>query len=96
MNDVAVQHVPAERREAILATSGFGDVFTDHMVSMRWSAQEGWHERQVGPLTAMSMHPATMALHYGQTIFEGMKAFWRPGGRRAVYRPADHARRFNN
>lgn len=66
------------------------------MVTMRWSAQEGWDEPQIEPLTPISMHPATMALHYGQTIFEGMKAFWRPDGQRAVFRPADHARRFNN
>ena len=44
----------------------------------------------------MSLHPATKALHYGQTIFEGMKAFWRPNGQRALFRPADHAHRFNS
>ncbi|MBV9515515.1 MAG: branched-chain amino acid aminotransferase, partial [Mycobacteriaceae bacterium] len=54
------------------------------------------HDAKVGPLTAFSLHPATMALHYGQTIFEGMKAFWRPNGQRALFRPADHARRFNS
>jgi len=104
MNDVAAleftrqqaQPLPAERREEMLATPGFGDVFSDHMVTMRWSAEVGWHDAQVGPLAAMSLHPATMALHYGQTIFEGMKAFWRPNGQRALFRPADHARRFNN
>jgi branched-chain amino acid aminotransferase len=82
-------------RIAALATPGFGDVFTDHMVTMRWTAEMGWHAPQVGPLTEMSFHPATMALHYGQTIFEGMKAFWRPNGQRALFRPRDHARRFN-
>jgi len=96
MNSGAVQSIPAERREEVLATPGFGDVFSDHMVTMRWSAEVGWHAAQVGPLAAMSLHPATMALHYGQTIFEGMKAFWRPNGQRALFRPADHARRFNN
>ena len=90
------QPVPAERREELLATPGFGDVFSDHMVTVRWSAEVGWHDAQVGPLAAMSLHPATMALHYGQTIFEGMKAFWRPNGQRALFRPADHARRFNS
>jgi branched-chain amino acid aminotransferase len=103
MNDIAAleftrqlaQPIPAERREELLATPGFGDVFSDHMVTVRWSAEVGWHDAQVGPLAAMSLHPATMALHYGQTIFEGMKAFWRPNGQRALFRPADHARRFN-
>ena len=104
MNDVAAleftrqhaQPIPAEPREELLATPGFGDVFSDHMVTVRWSAEVGWHDAQVGPLAAMSLHPATMALHYGQTIFEGMKAFWRPNGQRALFRPADHARRFNS
>src|SRR4029078_9659810 len=101
MNDVAAleftrqhaQPIPAERREELLATPGFGDVFSDHMVTVRWSAEVGWHDAQVGPLAAMSLHPATMALHYGQTIFEGTKAFWRPNGQRALFRPADHAPR---
>lgn len=95
MNNGASQPIPAGRREELLATPGFGDVFTDHMVTMRWSAEVGWCDAKVGPLAAMSLHPATMALHYGQTIFEGMKAFWRPNGQRALFRPADHARRFN-
>ena len=104
MNDVAAleftrqhaQPIPAERREELLATPGFGDAFSDHMVTVRWSAEVGWHDAKVGPLAALSLHPATMALHYGQTIFEGMKAFWRPNGQRALFRPADHARRFNS
>jgi branched-chain amino acid aminotransferase len=104
MNDVAAleftrqraQAMSSERREELLATPGFGDIFSEHMVTIRWSAEEGWHDAKVGPLAALPLHPATMALHYGQTIFEGMKAFWRPNGQRAVFRPEDHARRFNN
>jgi branched-chain amino acid aminotransferase len=46
-------------------------------------------------MAPLLLHPATMAFHYGQTIFEGLKAFHRPGGQRALFRPADHARRFN-
>ncbi len=103
MNDVAAleftrqhaQPIPAERREQLLAPPGFGDVYSDHMVTVRWSRRGGLARRRVGPLAAFSLHPATMALHYGQTIFEGMKAFWRPNGQRALFRPADHARRFN-
>ncbi|AEV72983.1 branched-chain amino acid aminotransferase, group II [Mycolicibacterium rhodesiae NBB3] len=104
MNDVAAleftrqsaQPLPAERRAELLAMPGFGDTYSDHMVTVRWSAEQGWHDASVGPLAAFSLHPATMALHYGQTIFEGLKAFWRPNGQRALFRPADHARRFNS
>lgn len=102
MNDVAAldftwqraQPVPAERRAELLAMPGFGDTYSDHMVTVRWSAEQGWHDAGVGPLAAFSLHPATMALHYGQTIFEGLKAFWRPNGQLALFRPVDHARRF--
>jgi branched-chain amino acid aminotransferase len=92
----APQPTPAERRAELLAQPGFGDTFSDHMVTVRWSAELGWHDAKVGPLAAFSLHPATMALHYGQTIFEGLKAFWRPNHQRALFRPVDHARRFNS
>ena len=88
------QPIPAERRAELLALPGFGDTYSDHMVTVRWSAEQGWHDASVGPLAAFSLHPATMALHYGQTVFEGLKAFWRPNGQRALFRPVDHARRF--
>ncbi len=88
------QPVPAGRRAELLALPGFGDIYSDHMVTVRWHAEQGWHDATVGPLAAFSLHPATMALHYGQTVFEGLKAFWRPDGQRVLFRPADHARRF--
>lgn len=86
---------PPERRKELLGTPGFGATYSDHMVTARWHAEHGWHGARVQPLTEFSLHPATMAFHYGQTIFEGMKAFWRPDGQCALFRPADNARRFN-
>jgi branched-chain amino acid aminotransferase len=86
---------PAGRRAELLGMPGFGALYSDHMVTARWHAERGWHDARVGPLTAFSLHPATMSFHYGQTIFEGLKAFWRPNRRRALFRPGDHARRFN-
>ncbi len=86
----------ADRRDELLAMPGFGDTYSDHMVTARWHAEQGWHDARVAPLTSFSLHPATMAFHYGQTVFEGLKAFWRPDGRRALFRAGDHARRFNH
>jgi branched-chain amino acid aminotransferase len=86
---------PPQRREDLLGTFGFGAGYSDHMVTARWHAERGWHDAKLQPLAAFSLHPATMALHYGQTVFEGLKAFWRPNGQRALFRPGDHARRFN-
>jgi branched-chain amino acid aminotransferase len=86
---------PADRREELLSAQGMGATYSDHMVTARWTTGEGWHDAGTRPLAAFSLHPATMAFHYGQTVFEGLKAFWRPGGQRALFRPADHARRFS-
>jgi branched-chain amino acid aminotransferase len=73
---------------------GHGELFTGHMFSMLWSAREGWHEPTLGPLENLSLHPGTIGLHYGQAIFEGLKAFRQADGSMAVFRPRDNARRF--
>ena len=73
---------------------GHGDAFTDHMVTMAWTTEQGWHGRRVGPLESLSMHPAMIGLHYAQVIFEGMKAHRRVDGSVAVFRPDENARRF--
>ncbi len=86
--------VPADRRAALLSDPGFGQVFTDHMISIRWSAGRGWHDAQLCPYAALSMDPATMVLHYGQAIFEGLKAYRQADGSIATFRPYENARRF--
>ncbi len=80
-------------RAALLENPGFGRVFTDHMVTIRWSAEKGWHDAVVGPRKPFQMDPASAVLHYAQEIFEGMKAY-RSGNGIAMFRPADNARRF--
>lgn len=86
--------MPAEQREELLRMPGFGSLYSDHMVTARWTAERGWHDARTQPLAEFSLHPATMAFHYGQTIFEGLKAFWRPAGQHVLFRPRDHAARF--
>ena len=81
-------------RAAILADPGFGRYFTDHMVRIDWTAAGGWGEVQVGPYGPIQLDPATMALHYGQEIFEGLKAYRQPDGSIAAFRPDANARRF--
>ncbi|HEY0165681.1 MAG TPA: branched-chain amino acid aminotransferase [Jatrophihabitans sp.] len=89
------QPVSPERRSELLAQPRFGTTYCDHMVTIQWQPDRGWHDALVRPLESFSLHPATMAFHYGQTIFEGLRAFWRPDGQRALFRPDDHAARFN-
>jgi branched-chain amino acid aminotransferase len=71
---------------------GFGRFFTDHVFRAEWSEGKGWHDARVEPYGPISLDPAASALHYGQAIFEGVKAFRHPGGLR-LFRPKDHAAR---
>jgi branched-chain amino acid aminotransferase len=85
---------PPERRAEILADPGFGRYFTDHMVTIRWSADQGWHDATLQPYGPLAFDPASMVLHYGQEIFEGLKAYRHPDGSIACFRPDANAARF--
>jgi branched-chain amino acid aminotransferase len=85
----------ADERAALLSDPGFGRVFTDHMISIRHSETKGWYDARLEPFGPIELSPATAALHYGQEIFEGLKAYATPDGRVALFRPDANARRFN-
>jgi branched-chain amino acid aminotransferase len=89
------QPLAASERAARLADPGFGRYFTDHMVTARWSAGRGWHDAALRPYAPFEMDPATMVLHYGQSIFEGLKAYRQAYGTIATFRPLMNASRFN-
>ena len=84
----------AAERAARVADPGFGRYFTDHMVSIAWDAGRGWHDAQLVPYASLPLDPASMVLHYGQAIFEGLKAYVQPDGSIATFRPVENARRF--
>ncbi len=84
----------ADERTAILADPGFGRYFTDHMVRIDWTADDGWTDGQVLPYGPLTLDPATMVLHYGQEIFEGLKAYRQPDASIATFRPTANAARF--
>jgi branched-chain amino acid aminotransferase len=83
-----------DRLAEILAAPGFGKYFTDHMVLIDWDAERGWHDERVVPYGPFTMDPATMLFHYGQEIFEGLKAYQQPDGSVAAFRPEANAARF--
>jgi len=87
--------VPAAERERILAAPGFGQVFTDHMITLRWSAERGWHDGKLEPYGPFALDPATAVFHYGQELFEGLKAYRQSGGSVVMFRPQANAARFN-
>lgn len=73
----------------------FGKTFSNRMFVMEYTAGRGWHSARIQPYGPFSLDPAAAVLHYAQEIFEGLKAFRRPDGRIALFRPADNVKRFN-
>ncbi|MDL5487639.1 branched-chain amino acid aminotransferase [Microbacterium wangruii] len=81
------------QREQILQDPSFGTVFTDHMVDICWSARGGWHRPRVQPYGPISLDPAAAVLHYGQEVFEGIKAYRHADGSIHTFRPEQNALR---
>ncbi|WP_183955265.1 branched-chain amino acid aminotransferase [Sphingobium fontiphilum] len=88
------QAVSADQRAVLLDDPGFGRIFTDHMVTIRYTQGQGWHSHSVGPREPFLLDPACAVLHYAQEIFEGMKAYRVADGSIAMFRPQENARRF--
>lgn len=82
-------------RAARIAAPGFGKVFTDHMVTIRYVEGQGWHDAKVHARAPLVLDPATAVLHYAQEIFEGLKAYRLEDGTMALFRPQANAERFN-
>jgi len=91
----ATNPVPARERERLLADPGFGQVFTDHMVTAQWSAQRGWHDGMLQAYGPFTLDPATAVFHYAQEVFEGLKAYRQANGPIVAFRPQANAARFN-
>lgn len=85
-----------QARAEILADPGFGQHFTDHMVSVTWTPQEGWHDARLEPYGPLTLDPAAAVLHYGQEIFEGLKAYRHADGSVWAFRPEANAERFRS
>jgi branched-chain amino acid aminotransferase len=86
---------PVERAR-LLSNPGFGQLFTDHMATIRWSEGIGWHDAKVERRRAFAIDPACAVLHYAQQIFEGLKAYRSDDGDIILFRPEENARRFNS
>ncbi|MDA8371997.1 MAG: branched-chain amino acid aminotransferase [Nocardiopsaceae bacterium] len=89
------QRKTPQERAALLDNPGFGSVFTDHMVTIRYTEDKGWYDARLEAYGPLTLDPATAALHYAQEIFEGLKAYRHPNGTPACFRPEANAARFN-
>lgn len=77
------------------ANLGFGTIFTDHMFNMDYSLDGGWQAPRIEPYGSIEMDPATMFLHYGQGVFEGLKAYRTDSGQIQLFRPQENLKRLN-
>lgn len=74
---------------------GFGDIFTDHMFLMEWEPGKGWHDPRIEAYGPIALDPAAMVLHYGQEVFEGLKAYRGKDGDIRLFRARDNFLRMN-
>lgn len=74
---------------------GFGHIFTDHMFIMDYETGKGWHSPRIVPFQNLSMSPASMCLHYGQEVFEGLKAYRTADNKIQLFRPDENFKRIN-
>ena len=88
----ATQLKPKPQDESAL---GFGKIFTDHMFMMDYEEGRGWYSARIVPYAPLELDPASMVLHYGQAIFEGMKCYRRADGGLQLFRPTDNFARMS-
>lgn len=74
---------------------GFGQYFTDHMFIMDYTEGKGWHDPRIIPYAPLVLDPSTMVFHYGQAIFEGLKAYKTQSGKILLFRPKKNMERVN-
>lgn len=73
----------------------FGTIFTDHMFIMNYETSKGWHDPRIVPYQPLSLDPSCMVFHYGQEMFEGLKAYKAEDGRTLLFRPDKNIERAN-
>jgi branched-chain amino acid aminotransferase len=96
---IAPSLIVSQSRRCELPPAGdfeFGSLFTPHMVTAHWSDTDGWHDFELIERRSFEIDPAAMVFHYGQAIFEGLKAYRYSDGRIALFRPALNAARFHH
>ncbi|MBX9593126.1 MAG: branched-chain amino acid aminotransferase [Roseomonas sp.] len=95
MSNFPITRTSSPKAKPADETLSFGKVLTDHMFLMNYDEGQGWHSPRIEPYGPLSLDPATSVLHYGQAIFDGLKAFRGDDGQIRLFRPDRHAERFN-
>lgn len=95
MAEIKFEKAAVLKEKPDVSKIGFGTEFSDYMFEMDFDRKNGWHDPRIVPYRNISISPANSTLHYGQAIFEGMKAFRTKENRIVIFRPMDHIRRLN-
>ncbi len=96
--ELRIEQLPAGQRKNKCTDPtalGFGKYFTDHMLVADWSEARGWYDARIVPYGPFQLEPSAAVFHYGQEIFEGLKAYRQPDGSIALFRPEMNLARFN-
>lgn len=93
--DIHLELLPEAERGTMPSELAFGAAFSDHMFTQEFQTDKGWHNAQISATRPFSLHPAAAVLHYGQEVFEGLKAYRSKDGRILLFRPQENAARFN-
>ena len=93
--EIKITKVATPKAKPDPSTLGFGQIFTDHMFIMDYDEGQGWHDARIVPYGAIELEPAAMVFHYGQEMFEGLKAYKGKDGKTRLFRPDMNAKRAN-
>lgn len=92
---ISVEPLAPGEQSPFPASLPFGRYFVNRMFTQHYTPDAGWHNARIGPYQPFNMDPAAVVFHYGQEIFEGLKAYRRPDGQVNLFRPYENALRFN-
>lgn len=95
-SSIKIQLCSSRKEKPDFKNLGFGKVFTDHMFVMDYTAGKGWHDPQIIPYQPITLDPASVVFHYGQTVFEGLKAYRTKDQKILLFRPEKNFQRLNH
>ena len=94
--EIKVTRVESNRSKPDDSALGFGQIFTDHMFVMDYKQDKGWHNPEIVPYGNFDISPAALVFHYGQAVFEGLKAYKTADQKICLFRARDNFKRFNS
>ena len=93
--DIKVVKTTSPKQKPSQDNLGFGNHFSDHMFMMNYTTGKGWHDARIVPYAPISADPSMMVFHYGQAVFEGLKAYHALNGKTLLFRPEENMARMN-